>query len=710
MTDTTTGPIRPPHPFEETENHFDERLSAAGDSQRSTREEEIHAAQEFTTSLGLDTLSLEQKAVVLVALSAELSQRLLTAPAADIYTHLNLMEAAPDGDHDWSTLWAASLQEPEHTSIESAEKGVRHAPESDSLGTTKPLGVADSPSSANVTAWLPALLQRTSTAGQLLESALTSMSSTVDQVFDHSMDRYQLLGVPAGRRSFRDSTAYMRDLTGRTRSQIRAWTDVAEKVCPGPSEPSGHRRPARYTHLAASVQDGTLHVDNATMVLKAMRNVENYARQCKVDAQSAESALNDGERMLANRSRTLHADGLRKLCDQWEISTKNHLDQDGVPPTTDRPSEKQGLTYKGYNAQDDLYQWGLRLTQIQHELLLAATSAATNPRSHHAQKRAQALSSLFEEFADEQGLDPTDLPPTEPSASASGQDLAAEPADAIGRPEPASQQITTTDTNDVDAETDDRPGQHPLPLPDLTDPAESVSFDPLDDQHLPEMGHVTDATAVRMSRRVREALQLEAIFTALHHGISALSGTPTLPRSNGVLPRLTVLMDYATLHQSLTGFPDSPRGAPNLDTEAPPVSTAMFSGHINPRNIRHLACDAEIIPVVMDGKNAVLDQGRHLRNATEAQRTALLARDRGCAAPGCTMTAAWCQPHHVIPWVDGGATNLNNLVLLCPGCHRATHDGRWSIEITDGTPWFTPASYVDLNQTPRRNDLWHTNG
>lgn len=74
------------------------------------------------------------------------------------------------------------------------------------------------------------------------------------------------------------------------------------------------------------------------------------------------------------------------------------------------------------------------------------------------------------------------------------------------------------------------------------------------------------------------------------------------------------------------------------------------------------------------------------------------------------MTAAWCQPHHVIPWVDGGATNLNNLVLLCPGCHRATHDGRWSIEITDGTPWFTPASYVDLNQTPRRNDLWHTNG
>lgn len=698
MTETTTGPIRPPHPFEETENHFDERLSAAGDSQRSSREEEIRAAQGFASSLGLDTLSLEQKAVVLVALSAELSQRLLTAPASEVFTHLNLMEASPDGDHDWSTLWAASLQEPEHTSIESAEHGVRHAPESDPLSapsaSSDPTDAAR-PQLPTATAWLPALLQRASTAGQLLESALTSMASTVDQVFDHSMDRYQLLGVPAGRRSFRDSTAYMRDLTGRTRSQIRAWTEVAEKVCPGPTEPNGHRRPARYTHLAASIQDGTLHVDNATMVLKAMRNVENYARQCKVDPQATDSALHDGERMLANRSRTLHADGLRKLCDQWEASTKNHLDQDGVPPTTDSPSQKQGLTYKGYNAQDDLYQWGLRLTQIQHELLLAATSAATNPRSHHAQKRAQALASLFEEFADEQGLDPADLPP----------------ADTTSRPEPASARTTTTDTTDtMDVEADNRPGQHPLPLPDLTDPAESVSFDPLDDQHLPEMGHVTDPSAVRMSRRVREALQLEAIFTALHHGISALSGTSLLPRSNGVLPRLTVLMDYATLHQSLTGFPKAPRGAPNLATEGPPVSTAMFSGHINPRNIRHLACDAEIIPVVMDGKNAVLDQGRHLRNATEAQRTALMARDRGCAAPGCTMTAAWCQPHHVIPWVDGGATDLNNLVLLCPGCHRATHDGRWSIEITDGTPWFTPANYVDLNQTPRRNDLWHTNG
>lgn len=729
MTDTTTKPIRPPHPLEESENLFEEHLSAAGDAQQSTREEEIRAARDFAESLGLNDLTLEQKTVVLVALSADLSQRLLTAPSSEVYTHLNLMEAAPNGDQDWSTLWSASLEEPAPTSIESAEHGVRHAPESDRLDSP-----ADAPdSSHHATAWLPALLQRTSTAGQLLESALTSMAATVDQVFDRSTERYELLGVPAGRRSFRDSTAYLRDLTGRTRTQIRAWTEVAEKVCPGPKEPNGHRRPARYTHLSASIHDGTLHVDNATLVLKAMRNVEKYAQQCKVDPATAESALADGERLLANRSRTLHADGLRKLCDQWETSTKTSLDQDGVPPDSDAPHEKQGLSYKGYNAEDDLYHWGMRLTQIQHEMLLAATSAATNPRSRHAQKRAQALTSLFEAFLEEHGLDPEDLiqPDNADSAdtneSAGANPSSADPVsdnstnrtDLPPQPSPSTEPAPPEESAPSGVPTppqasaddaDQRLGQHTLPLPDLTDPAENLPFDPLDELHLPEMGHVDNPAAVRMTRRVKEALQLEAVLTALHHGISALSGTHLLPRSNGVLPRLTILMDYATLHRSLTADPETTRGESHLASQGPPVSTALFSGHINPRNIRHLACDAEILPVVMDGKNAVLDQGRHLRNATEAQRTALQARDRGCAAPGCTMTAAWCQPHHVTPWVDGGDTDLDNLVLLCPGCHRATHDGRWTITIKDGTPWFTPASYVDLNQTPRRNDLWHTNG
>ena len=52
----------------------------------------------------------------------------------------------------------------------------------------------------------------------------------------------------------------------------------------------------------------------------------------------------------------------------------------------------------------------------------------------------------------------------------------------------------------------------------------------------------------------------------------------------------------------------------------------------------------------------VLDQGRKVRLHTEAQRIAMAARDKTCTAEGCEIPAAWCHAHHVIHWIDGGAT------------------------------------------------------
>ena len=44
-------------------------------------------------------------------------------------------------------------------------------------------------------------------------------------------------------------------------------------------------------------------------------------------------------------------------------------------------------------------------------------------------------------------------------------------------------------------------------------------------------------------------------------------------------------------------------------------------------------------------------------------RRALAARDRLCRFPGCQNRR--CDAHHVQHWADGGATALDNLVLLC---------------------------------------------
>jgi hypothetical protein len=47
---------------------------------------------------------------------------------------------------------------------------------------------------------------------------------------------------------------------------------------------------------------------------------------------------------------------------------------------------------------------------------------------------------------------------------------------------------------------------------------------------------------------------------------------------------------------------------------------------------------------------------------------ALRACDRSCRFPG--GTARRCDAHHVEHWVHGGATSLDNLVLLCRRHHR----------------------------------------
>ena len=67
-----------------------------------------------------------------------------------------------------------------------------------------------------------------------------------------------------------------------------------------------------------------------------------------------------------------------------------------------------------------------------------------------------------------------------------------------------------------------------------------------------------------------------------------------------------------------------------------------------------IAAEANLVPVVLDGRGAVLHLGRTRRTASPAQRLALAARDGGCSFPGCDRPPEWCETHHAIPWADGG--------------------------------------------------------
>lgn len=97
---------------------------------------------------------------------------------------------------------------------------------------------------------------------------------------------------------------------------------------------------------------------------------------------------------------------------------------------------------------------------------------------------------------------------------------------------------------------------------------------------------------------------------------------------------------------------------------------------LSPGDIRRLACDADIIPIVLGSAGEVLDVGRAARLFTRGQRRALWHRDRGCTWAGCDSPPAWAKAHHVLHWADGGRSDLTNAALLCQRHHTHVHDQR----------------------------------
>jgi hypothetical protein len=104
-----------------------------------------------------------------------------------------------------------------------------------------------------------------------------------------------------------------------------------------------------------------------------------------------------------------------------------------------------------------------------------------------------------------------------------------------------------------------------------------------------------------------------------------------------------------------------------------------WGGDITAEAASRLSCDSTVRRIILGPHSQPLDVGRAKRLVTPAQRTALAARDGGCAwlshnNTRCTRPSWWCDAHHIIPWAAGGATDLDNLRLLCRAHHRRAHD------------------------------------
>ncbi|HTK62258.1 MAG TPA: DUF222 domain-containing protein [Pseudonocardia sp.] len=92
------------------------------------------------------------------------------------------------------------------------------------------------------------------------------------------------------------------------------------------------------------------------------------------------------------------------------------------------------------------------------------------------------------------------------------------------------------------------------------------------------------------------------------------------------------------------------------------------------RTAERVGCNARVRALLRDRRGNPLYLGRTRRLASPTQLTALQVRDQGrCQFPGCDQTRH-LEAHHIVHWLRGGRTDLDNLVLICGRHHRLIHD------------------------------------
>jgi len=224
----------------------------------------------------------------------------------------------------------------------------------------------------------------------------------------------------------------------------------------------------------------------------------------------------------------------------------------------------------------------------------------------------------------------------------------------------------------------------PLSAPRIT------AFD-LGDQPEPITGTDTDGAGhtgpdVRAGRQVVEPdprTHGQRMHDAVEAVCDRLLRSDTLPDSGGTPASLVIIIDADDL-ANRTGVGQFCDGAP-----------------VRADRVIGLADQAEVAWCVKNSTGAVLSLGRSRRLASPAQTLALIARDGGCSFPGCACPPEWSERHHIVSWVDGGPTDLDNLTLLCRYHHHHFEQHGWRCRLTvDRLPAWIPPKWIDRHQRP----------
>jgi len=210
----------------------------------------------------------------------------------------------------------------------------------------------------------------------------------------------------------------------------------------------------------------------------------------------------------------------------------------------------------------------------------------------------------------------------------------------------------------------------PRPDPDPR-PEPTASITKSSDEHFTtwriRLPHIESAKLDAALASHREAL----ITEHKHDHAGALSGQrPPLPGTYEAFMRLVEAGWDAEVARR-------PHGQHTTVIAHLDVEQRMAALHLGPlltdAERQYLTCDATC-EVWFHRAGQPIGAGRTTRTVNRRLRRALEHRHPSCAVPGCGATRG-LHAHHLVHWENGGPTDLDNLVLLCPYHHRLHHTG-----------------------------------
>ncbi|MEU3846727.1 HNH endonuclease signature motif containing protein [Micrococcus terreus] len=525
---------------------------------------------------------------------------------------------------------------------------------------------------------LPVVQEQVAALVRVVEGAATAVAGHTARVFEDPQARHRWLGLPQGKTGFRSSADFVEKTHHTPARQTRGRENRAAQhlTVSSDSPEAGGSLP----EVSGALWSGAVDPSVVDVITRTLGQARRAAATARASRSWVEQQVASGETKLMGRARRECPGVMVQVCKRWLVRFKDALERTtGEPP---QQVVQQGRAARFVREEGGLFLWHLFLTQAQHEIFKTVASAGANPRARKNQQAAGGGPAGQDGTRPENGTEA----PSETGSSGQNQDL-----------------FSLFDQAQHAQQANGHEGREGQGAP--TADASGASEDE-DEVFCADLAPWVERGEERNRR------QVDAVITALTAALRIKDSG--LPDTGGYAPQVMAVIDYDTLAGRLLDHPDPPPrpeipkellrpGEPGYESPGKPpaggvdlrgslVSTAGFSGPIDPRVIRAWACDGQILPVVVGAQGQIVDAGPARRVFPAPLRRAIIARDRGCAAPGCGQPATYCQVHHVQHYEHGGPTTVENGVLLCEHHHQAVHHDQYRIHMRHGIPWFEDTS------------------